>query len=296
MKDGDVANEPSRLTGHSARRAPGRRAAGLPRSQIRISDAAHHRNFARRLRRHARSVLRGVAQGCVGAPPPSATDWRPREREGDTRRGDDIVGRPAPSRSAARDLRSWPGTSQGRGTARGRDRDRRFGRGSGGRPLLREIERRVGLVARGVDALSDVSVNSATTALSSPAREMPPEEFRRMTESDVPRVRERDARRIAADAASRPRRWSFRSAALGSALAYRSIPLQSAYCVAKRALAGLHLVALDPADPRAVEGARHDRSLAGHEHRAVQLYPGTHPIPGSSSQVAAEAIYYAAQA
>jgi NAD(P)-dependent dehydrogenase (short-subunit alcohol dehydrogenase family) len=80
----------------------------------------------------------------------------------------------------------------------------------------------------------DVWVNDAMVSVFSPIEEMQPEEFKRVTEvtylgyvygtlSALKRMRQRDRGTIVQ---------------VGSALAYRSIPLQSAYCAAKHAIAG----------------------------------------------------------
>ncbi|MBV9343004.1 MAG: SDR family oxidoreductase [Acidobacteria bacterium] len=80
----------------------------------------------------------------------------------------------------------------------------------------------------------DIWINNAMTSVFSPVHEMQPEEFRRVTEvtylgvvhgtlSALHRMRARNRGVIVQ---------------VGSALAYRSIPLQSAYCAAKHAVAG----------------------------------------------------------
>lgn len=80
----------------------------------------------------------------------------------------------------------------------------------------------------------DVWVNNAMVSVFSPIEEMEPEEFKRVTEvtylgvvygtlAALKRMRQRDRGTIVQ---------------VGSALAYRSIPLQSAYCAAKHAIAG----------------------------------------------------------
>jgi NAD(P)-dependent dehydrogenase (short-subunit alcohol dehydrogenase family) len=77
-------------------------------------------------------------------------------------------------------------------------------------------------------------INDAMTTVFSPASEMTPEEYKRVTEvtylgtvygtlAALPRMRPRDRGRIIQ---------------IGSALAYRGIPLQSAYCGAKHAIQG----------------------------------------------------------
>jgi short-subunit dehydrogenase len=80
----------------------------------------------------------------------------------------------------------------------------------------------------------DIWVNNAMTSVFSPIEQMTPEEFKRVTEvtylgyvygtlSALKRMRPRNRGTIVQ---------------VGSALAYRSIPLQSAYCAAKHAIAG----------------------------------------------------------
>ena len=89
-----------------------------------------------------------------------------------------------------------------------------------------EIESRLGPIS--------VWINNAMVSVFSPVREMTPEEYRRVTEvtylgtvhgtlSALKRMLLRDAGTIVQ---------------VGSALAYRSIPLQSAYCAAKHAIVG----------------------------------------------------------
>ncbi len=80
----------------------------------------------------------------------------------------------------------------------------------------------------------NIWVNNAMTSVFSPIEEMEPDEFKRVTEvtylgvvygtlSALKRMRRRNRGTIVQ---------------VGSALAYRSIPLQSAYCAAKHAIAG----------------------------------------------------------
>lgn len=80
----------------------------------------------------------------------------------------------------------------------------------------------------------DVWVNNAMASVFSPVKEMQPEEYKRVTEvtylgvvygtlAALKRMLPRDRGSIVQ---------------IGSALAYRSIPLQSAYCAAKHAIAG----------------------------------------------------------
>lgn len=80
----------------------------------------------------------------------------------------------------------------------------------------------------------DVWINNAMVSVFSPVREMTPEEYKRVTDvtylgvvngslAALKRMLPRDRGRIVQ---------------VGSALAYRSIPLQSAYCAAKHAIVG----------------------------------------------------------
>jgi len=80
----------------------------------------------------------------------------------------------------------------------------------------------------------DIWVNNAMTSVFSPAEEMTPEEFKRVTEVTYLGVVYGS---LAALRRMRPRDRGV-IIQVGSALAYRSIPLQSAYCAAKHAIAG----------------------------------------------------------
>jgi NAD(P)-dependent dehydrogenase (short-subunit alcohol dehydrogenase family) len=89
-----------------------------------------------------------------------------------------------------------------------------------------EIERKLGPIA--------IWVNNAMVSVFSPAREMEPDEFKRVTEVTYLGVVHGT---MAALRYMAPRgRGTI--VQVGSALAYRSIPLQSAYCAAKHAVAG----------------------------------------------------------
>lgn len=79
----------------------------------------------------------------------------------------------------------------------------------------------------------DVWVNNAMVSVLSPALEMTPEEFRRVTEVTYLGYVHGT---LAAVRRMRPRGGVVLQ--IGSALAYRSIPLQSAYCAAKAAIRG----------------------------------------------------------
>ena len=96
------------------------------------------------------------------------------------------------------------------------------------RSALARVERELGPV--------DVWVNVAFTSVFAPFQQITPEEFRRVTEVSylgyvyatmavLPRMKERGRGTIVQ---------------VGSALAYRGIPLQSAYCGSKHAIQGFH--------------------------------------------------------
>ena len=128
--------------------------------------------------------------------------------------------------------------------ARGRERleaTRREVESAGGRALVLAADvANADAVEQAADAVErefgpiDVWVNNAMVSVYSPAMEMRSEEFRRVTEvtylgyvhgtlAALKRMRPRDRGIIIQ---------------VGSALAYRSIPLQSAYCAAKHAIKG----------------------------------------------------------
>lgn len=112
---------------------------------------------------------------------------------------------------------------------------------AGGRALVLPTDvsdaRQVELAATAVEAglgPIDIWINNAMVSVFSPIQEMEPEEYKRVTEvtylgtvygtlSALKRMRPRDRGMIVQ---------------VGSALAYRGIPLQSAYCAAKHAIQG----------------------------------------------------------
>src|ERR671919_1214226 len=80
----------------------------------------------------------------------------------------------------------------------------------------------------------DIWINNATTSVFSPIKEMKPEEFKRVTEVTYLGV-------VYGSQAALKRMLPRDSGVIvqvGSALAYRAIPLQSAYCGAKHAIQG----------------------------------------------------------
>jgi NAD(P)-dependent dehydrogenase (short-subunit alcohol dehydrogenase family) len=80
----------------------------------------------------------------------------------------------------------------------------------------------------------DIWINNAMTSVFSPIKEMDPEEFKRVTEVTYLGY---VYGTLAALKRMLPRNRGV-IIQVGSALAYRSIPLQSAYCAAKHAIAG----------------------------------------------------------
>lgn len=80
----------------------------------------------------------------------------------------------------------------------------------------------------------DIWVNNAMASVFSPVKEMQPEEYKRVTEVTYLGV---VYGTLAALKGMLPRNRGM-IVQVGSALAYRSIPLQSAYCAAKHAIAG----------------------------------------------------------
>ena len=151
-----------------------------------------------------------------------------------------------------------------------------------------EVERRLGPI--------DVWVNNAMTSVFSPIKQMTAEEFQRVTEvtylgyvygslAALKRMLPRDRGTIVH---------------VGSALAYRSIPLQAAYCASKHAVLGFHAALRTE--------LMHDRS---HVHTTMVQMPALNtpqfgwvksrlprkaqPVPPIyQPEVAARAIYYAA--
>ncbi len=142
----------------------------------------------------------------------------------------------------------------------------------------------------------DVWVNNAMTSVFSPAKQMKPEEYRRVTEvtylgyvyatlACLKRMLPRDRGTIVQ---------------VGSALAYRGIPLQSAYCGAKHAIQGFtesvrselehdrSRVWLTMVQMPAMNTPQFDWVRSRLPHRAQPVPPIYQP------EVAAEAVHYAA--
>ena len=128
----------------------------------------------------------------------------------------------------------WPGAATGSKAARATSRR---GGTRAGPPDRRRRPRAVEAAAAAVEETFgpiDVWVNNAMVSVFSPVKEMTPEEYRRVTEvtylgsvhgtlAALRRMLPRDRGTIVQ---------------VGSALAYRGIPLQSAYCAAKHAIQG----------------------------------------------------------
>jgi short-subunit dehydrogenase len=95
------------------------------------------------------------------------------------------------------------------------------------------VERAATLVEERLGPI-DIWVNNAMTSVFSPVKEMKPEEYRRVTEVTYLGA---VYGTLAALKRMLPRKRGT-IVQVGSALVYRSIPLQSAYCAAKHAIAG----------------------------------------------------------
>jgi NAD(P)-dependent dehydrogenase (short-subunit alcohol dehydrogenase family) len=113
----------------------------------------------------------------------------------------------------------------------------------------------------------DVWVNNAMVSVLSPALDMTPDDYQRVTEvtylgyvygtlAAVRRMRRRNRGTIVQ---------------IGSALAYRSIPLQSAYCAAKHAIQGFTGLPPLRADSRRQPDPYHHASIASRQHAAIFL-------------------------
>ena len=113
----------------------------------------------------------------------------------------------------------------------------------------------------------DIWVNDAMTSVFSPIKEMTPDDFKRVTEvtylgyvygtlAALKRMLPRDRGTIVH---------------VGSALAYRSIPLQAAYSASKHAGPGILCVAALRAHSRRQQGEDHHGADAGAEHSAVRM-------------------------
>ena len=152
-----------------------------------------------------------------------------------------------------------------------------------------QIERELGPI--------DVWVNNAMTSVFSPVKETTPEEYKRVTEvtylgcvygtlAAVKRMLPRDRGVIVQ---------------VGSALAYRSIPLQSAYCAAKHAIAGftdsLHCELFhDRSNVRVTMVDMPALNTPQFSWVKSRLKNKPQPVPPIfQPEVAAQAIYYASQ-
>src|SRR5437764_2155156 len=142
----------------------------------------------------------------------------------------------------------------------------------------------------------DIWINDAMTTVFSPVKEMTPDEFKRVTEvtylgfvygtlAALKRMLPRDRGTIVQ---------------VGSALAYRSIPLQSAYCAAKHAMVGF----TDSLRSELIHDASHVRVTVVHmpalntpqfEWCKSRMPRKPQPVPPIfQPEVCAEAVYWAA--
>ncbi|MGC4116866.1 MAG: SDR family oxidoreductase [Myxococcales bacterium] len=121
----------------------------------------------------------------------------------------------------------------------------------------------------------DTWINDAMVSVFSPVSQMTADEFRRVTEvtylgtvhgtvAALEHMRERDEGTIIQ---------------IGSALAYRSIPLQSAYCAAKAAIRGFTDSLRSEAPPRGQPGPPVDAPAPSGQHPAVRRRPLTLAAP-----------------
>ncbi|CAM5300620.1 hypothetical protein SVIOM74S_09661 [Streptomyces violarus] len=126
----------------------------------------------------------------------------------------------------------------------------------------------------------DVWVNNAFTGVFAPFTEIGPDEFRRVTEvtylgyvfgtrAALRHMLPRDRGTIVQ---------------VGSALAYRGIPLQSAYCGAKHAIQGVQRVPAVRTAARAQWGVYDDGAAPRRQHPAVRV--GAEPMKGRARPVA----------
>lgn len=142
----------------------------------------------------------------------------------------------------------------------------------------------------------DILINNAMTSVFSPIREMTAAEFKRVTEvtylgyvyttlSVLKRMLPRDRGTIVH---------------VGSALAYRSIPLQAAYCAAKHAVLGFHAslrteLLHDHSNVRTVMVQMPALNTPQFGWVKSRLHHKAQPVPPIfQPEVAARAIYYAA--
>lgn len=143
----------------------------------------------------------------------------------------------------------------------------------------------------------DIWINNAMTSVFSPVREMLPEEYKRVTEvtylgyvygtlAALKRMLPRDRGTILH---------------VGSALAYRSIPLQSAYCASKHAVLGFFAslrteLLHDQSNVHTVMVQMPALNTPQFEWVKSRLPHKAQPVPPIfQPEVAARAIYYAAQ-
>jgi NAD(P)-dependent dehydrogenase (short-subunit alcohol dehydrogenase family) len=137
------------------------------------------------------------------------------------------------------------------------------------------VERAAETVERELGPI-DIWINSAMATVFAPVHRIEPAEFRRVTEVTYLGF---VYGTLAALKHMRPRNRGT-IVQVGSALAYRGIPLQSAYCGAKHAIQGftesLRCELMH-------DGSRiHDGQSAGREHPPIRLVSQPHAPPGST--------------
>ena len=113
----------------------------------------------------------------------------------------------------------------------------------------------------------DIWVNDAMETVFSTVADITPQEFQRVTEVTYLGF----VYGSMAALKSMRRRGQGRIVQIGSALAYRGIPLQSAYCGAKHAIRGFSEFAAHGADARGARHRRHHDRPARRQHAAVRL-------------------------
>ena len=183
--------------------------------------------------------------------------------------------------------RGWAVALIARGR-KGLENARREVEGAGGEALVLALDvADAEAVAQAADRVMaawgsiDVWINNAMATIYAPVESVMPAEFRRVTE--VTYLGQVHGTLAALRHMRRQGRGTI--VQVGSALAYRSIPLQSAYCAAKAAGRGFTELASQRADPRGQPRPAHDRAPAGYRHAAIRLgaKPPSAPAPAGAA-------------
>ncbi len=162
----------------------------------------------------------------------------------------------------ARGREAWPGRSRGRGAGRrGLGRGLRRRRARPGRGRRRRGGGRLGPI--------EVWVNDAMASVFATFAETAPEDFERATR--VTYLGQVNGTRAALRACGPA--TAGHVVQIGSALAFRGIPLQSAYCGSKHAVVGFTESVITELHARGQPGPALDGPHAGDEHHAVRLGP-----------------------